>query len=55
MKEFLNDSNLEPFSFTHMKTELKRHFSDRIIITEINGKQNVVLPYHCFKNITKFS
>jgi hypothetical protein len=42
MKEFLTNTDIEPYSFPHMKSELKRHFQDRIVITEINGKQNVV-------------
>lgn len=42
MEEYLRDTDVEPYSFPHMKSELKKHFKDRIIITEINGKQNVV-------------
>lgn len=42
MKEFLEDTNLEPYGFTHMKEKLLDHFGDRIIITEINGIQNIV-------------
>ena len=32
----------EPYSFKYMKQELKKHFGDRIVITAINGKLNVV-------------
>ena len=42
MKEFLEDTNLEPYVFTHMKEKLLYHFGERIIITEINGIQNIV-------------
>jgi hypothetical protein len=42
MDEFLVDSESTPYGHTHMKTRLKEHFCDRIIITEINGKTNVV-------------
>lgn len=42
MREFLDDTNLEPYGFTHMKEKLLDHFGDRIIITEINGIQNIV-------------
>jgi 5'-3' exonuclease len=42
MKEFLEDTNLEPYGFTHMKEKLIDHFGERIIITEINGIQNIV-------------
>lgn len=42
MTEYLEDTDIEPYSFPHMKCELKKHFKDKIIITEINGKQNVV-------------
>ena len=39
MKEY---EECEPYSFTHMKTQLKKHFGDQIVITEISGKSNVV-------------
>lgn len=42
MKESLTGTDIEPYSFPHMKQELLNYFGDRIIITEINGKQNVV-------------
>ena len=42
MKEYLEDTDTEPYSFPHMKNELKRHFQDRIVISEIDGKQNIV-------------
>ena len=42
MSEFLGDGDSKPYSFKHMKMEIMKHFGDRVIITEINGKQNVV-------------
>ena len=36
--EHLKNLGIEPYSFLHMKSEFRR----RIIITEINGRQNVV-------------
>ena len=42
MKEYLKGTDIEPYSFPHMKSELTNYFKDRIIITEINGKQYVV-------------
>ncbi|XP_068708169.1 uncharacterized protein [Montipora foliosa] len=42
MEEYLADSASTAYSRTHMKARLQEHFSDQIIITEINGKPNVV-------------
>ena len=42
MKECLIDSSSEPYHFTYMKDQLKQHFGDAIVITEKNGKANVV-------------
>ena len=42
MKDYLEDTDIEPFSFKHMKKRLIDHFKDRIIITELAGKSNVV-------------
>lgn len=42
MQEFLADTSCDPYGFTYMKEKLLGHFGDRIIITEINGKLNVV-------------
>lgn len=41
MEEYLADSASTAYSRTHMKARLQEHFSDQIIITEINGKPNV--------------
>ena len=46
MNEFLDGSNLEPYGFTHMKEKLLDHFGDKIVVTEINGTQNVVTLRH---------
>lgn len=42
MNDFLADSKSTAYSHTHMKSKLKEHFSDQILITEINGKANAV-------------
>ena len=42
MDELLVDSDSAAYGHTHMKAKLKEHFGDQIIITEINGKVNVV-------------
>lgn len=42
MSEFIEPDTCDPYSFKHMKSELIRHFGDRIIITDINGRANVV-------------
>jgi hypothetical protein len=42
MKEYLSDSNCTPYQFRYMKDQLKAHFGDKIVITEINGQKNVV-------------
>ena len=41
LKEYLEDTDYGPYGFTYMKDQLKR-FGDKIIITEISGKTNVV-------------
>ena len=39
----MNDTEFEPFSFPYMKKKrLNDHFTDRIIIAELDGKSNVV-------------
>ena len=42
MEEYLGDSASTAYGRTHMKARLQEHFGDQIIITEINGKPNVV-------------
>jgi len=42
MQEYLGDLGGMAYGHTHMKTKIKEHFGDQIIITEINGKPNVV-------------
>ncbi|CAH3129009.1 unnamed protein product [Porites lobata] len=42
MEEYLGDSASIAYGRTHMKARLQEHFGDQIIITEINGKPNVV-------------
>ena len=42
MKEYLMDKNEDPYGFTSKKDQLRQHFGKEIVITEINGKTNVV-------------
>nr|XP_054767556.1 uncharacterized protein LOC129274841 [Lytechinus pictus] len=42
MQEWLQNTEHEAYSKVYMKKKLQNHFGKRIIITEINGKQDVV-------------
>lgn len=42
MSDYLVGTDNIPYHFTYMKEQLKEHFGDEIVISEINGKQNVV-------------
>ena len=42
MEEFIGESDETAYHFTYMKEKLKMHFGNRIVISEVNGKQNVV-------------
>lgn len=42
MAEYLKETDIEPYGVHYMKEKLKEHFQDRIVVTEINGKRNVV-------------
>ena len=42
MQEYLGDSRGTAYGHTHMKQKIEEHFGNQIIITEINGKANVV-------------
>ena len=42
MRSVITEENCEPYSFPFMKSQLLKHFGERIIIAEINGKPNVV-------------
>ena len=42
MNDFMANSESTAYGHTHMKARLKEHFGDQILITEINGKSNVV-------------
>ena len=42
MKQKLAGTAHEPYSYTHMKTRLEEHFGERIMLTVINVKPNVV-------------
>lgn len=42
MSKALDGTNEEPYSTVYMKTKLQEHFGDKIVITSIYGKLNVV-------------
>ena len=42
MTDYMADSESTAYGHTHMKAKLLQHFGDQILITEINGKANVV-------------
>ena len=42
MNDFMADSESTAYGHTHMKAKIKEHFGDQIIITELNGRANVV-------------
>ena len=42
MEGILDGSEYSAFSGVHMCSKLKEHFGDRLVITHINGKSNVV-------------
>ena len=42
MNGFFEESQSIAYGHTHMKARLKEYFGDQIIITEINGKSNIV-------------
>lgn len=42
MKDFLQGTGCEPYSFKYMKQCLIDHYGEKITITEINGRSNVV-------------
>ena len=42
MGEFLEETGVEPYSVVYMKSKMQDHFKDKIVITTINGIDNVV-------------
>ena len=50
MREFLDD-DCEPYGFTYMKAKLQERFGDEIVITELQGKMNVVTFCHTAASI----
>ena len=42
MNGFFEESQSIAYGHTHMKARLQEYFGDQIIITEINGKSNIV-------------
>ncbi len=42
MTDYLSDTDSEPYGFTYMAKQIQKQFSDKIIITKIDGRPNVV-------------
>jgi hypothetical protein len=42
MAEYIDDIDIQPYGFTYMKAQKQKHFGNKVIITEINGRSNVV-------------
>ena len=42
MEEILANTEHSAYSFKHMQQKLKENFGNKIVVTEINGKSNVV-------------
>ena len=42
MGKFLEGNDVEPYGFTHMKNEMKQHCSETVMISELQGKDNIV-------------
>lgn len=51
MQEYLGDSEATAYSHTHLKAKIEEYFGDQIILTEINGKHNVVTFRSTAENI----
>ncbi len=50
MSEYL-PPDVQPYGFSHMKASIQKHFGEDIVITEINGKPNVVTFRHTASSI----
>ena len=42
MAEYIDDIDIQPYGFTYMKAQIQKHFGNKVIITEVNGRPNVV-------------
>ena len=42
MNQKLTNTDYDAYGYTYMKTRLQKHFGERIVQTEINGKPNVI-------------
>lgn len=42
MNDYLKGTDSEAYGFTHMKEQIKKEFGQKIVITEVGGKSNVV-------------
>ena len=45
MGEFLEDNDVKPYGFTHMKNEIKQHFSETVMISELQEAYNIDTLY----------
>ena len=51
MAQYLNGTETPPYGFTYMKEQLQKQLEGKIIITELNGKPNVVTMWRTATNI----
>lgn len=51
MAEYLKGTDAQPYCFTYMKDQIQKQFGNQIIITEVNGKPNVVTWWSTAANI----
>ncbi len=42
MAELLSNSEVPPYSYTYMQDQIEKKLSDKVIITHVNGKPNVM-------------
>lgn len=51
MESYLAGTGVTAYGSTHMKEEIRKHFGNNIVITEINGKKNVVTMWSAASTI----
>ena len=52
MRSVIAEENCEPYSFPYMKSQLLKHFGERIIIAEINKNKCCYIPKHSCMTFT---
>ena len=51
MQEYLQGSKEKAYSAVYMKAKLKEHFGDKIVVTNLHKKANVVTFHHTVSSI----